>query len=96
VDPFVVVIVGGVAVLALALLALGYLYPGSGAEQLDWRPTRPPEVEAANELDDADQMREALNRRRRARGEPELTDEEMHARVTEDRALTESLRQGRR
>jgi hypothetical protein len=95
VDPFVIVIVGGVAVLVLALLALGHLYPGSGAEQLDWRPTRPPEVEAANELDDADQMREALNRRRRARGEPELTEGEIDARVAEDRALTESLRRGR-
>ena len=85
-DPFALIMLGGVAALVVALLALGRFYPGSGAEQLDWRPTRTIEVEHQNEVDDAEQMREAVNRRRRARGQPELTEDELHERVAEDLA----------
>jgi hypothetical protein len=77
VDPFALIMLGGVAALLIALLLLGRFYPGSGAEQLDWRPTRSAEVEVANDADDLSQMREAINRRRRARGEPELTEEDL-------------------
>jgi ribosome-binding protein aMBF1 (putative translation factor) len=67
------------------LLALGRWYPGSGAEQVDWRPTRSPEVEAELELDDVDQMLEAQNARRRASGRPERTEEDISMQVQEDR-----------
>jgi hypothetical protein len=77
VDPFALIMLGGVAALLIALLLLGRFYPGSCAEQLDWRPTRSAEVEVANDADDLVQMREAINRRRRARGEPELTEEDL-------------------
>jgi hypothetical protein len=77
VDPFALIMLGGVAALVIALLLLGRFYPGSGADQLDWRPTRSPELEAANEVDDLEQMREAVNRKRRARGRPDLTDEDL-------------------
>jgi hypothetical protein len=80
VDPFAIIMLGGVACLVIALLALGRFYPGSGAEQVHWRPTRSAELEVANDVDDLDQMREAINRRRRARGEPELTDEDLPTR----------------
>jgi hypothetical protein len=93
VDPFAAIMLGGVALLVVALLLLGRFYPGSGAQQLDWRPTRSPEVEVQNEIDDLDQMREAVNRRRRARGEAELTEAELHARVAEDQAETLRLRE---
>ena len=73
-DPFAAIMLGGVALLLVVLLLLGRFYPGSGAQQLDWRPTRSPELEVQNEIDDVDQMREAVNRRRRARGEAELTE----------------------
>ena len=73
-------------VLVGGIVLLGRFYPGSGAEQLDWRPTRTIEVEHQNEVDDAEQMREAVNRRRRARGQPELTEDELHERVAEDLA----------
>jgi hypothetical protein len=77
VDPFAVIMLGGVAALVIALLLLGRFYPGSGADQLDWRPTRSADLEVANEIDDLDQMREAVNRKRRARGKPDLTDEDL-------------------
>jgi hypothetical protein len=88
VDPFALIMFGGVAALVLVLLALGRFYPGSGAEQLDWRPTRSAEAEVANEIDDLDQMREAVNRRRRARGEAELTEDDVRERVAEDLRAT--------
>ena len=86
---------GGVALLLVVLLLLGRFYPGSGAQQLDWRPTRSPELEVQNEIDDVDQMREAVNRRRRARGEAELTEDDLRARVAEDLAETQRLRESR-
>jgi hypothetical protein len=96
VDPFAAIMLGGVVLLLVALLLLGRFYPGSGAQQLDWRPTRSPEIEVQNEIDDMDQMREAVNRRRRARGEAELTEEDLHERVAEDHAETLRLRRRER
>jgi len=93
VDPFAAIMLGGVALLLLVLLLLGRFYPGSGAQQLDWRPTRSPELEVQNEIDDVDQMREAVNRRRRARGEAELTEADLRARVAEDQAEALRLRE---
>ncbi len=37
-------------VVFLIFLAIGKWYPGSGAEQVDWTPTRSPELEAQLEL----------------------------------------------
>ena len=74
------------------LLALGRWYPGSGAEQVAWRPTRSPEVEAELELDDIEQMLEAQNARRRATGRRELTEDEVRARVAEDERWRAELR----
>ena len=91
-DPFALIMLGGVAALVVVLLLLGRFYPGSGAEQLDWRPTRSPELEIQNEIDDLDQMREAVNRRRRARGQAELTDEELQERLAEDARVRRRLR----
>ena len=68
-------------------LAIGKWHPVSGAEVLDWKPTRSPEVEAELELDDVDQMLEAQNARRRASGRPERTEEDIEAQVYEDRAF---------
>ena len=84
-DPFALFMTGLLVALVLAVLALGVFAPGSGARQLDWRPTRSPEVEAQNEVDDVEQMVEAINVRRRARGEAELTEDEVEARVAQQR-----------
>ena len=82
----------GFVVALVILLALGRWYPGSGAEQVDWRPTRSPEVEAELELDDVDQMLEAQNARRRASGRAERTEEDVRAQVAEDERWREELR----
>ncbi len=83
-DEFSVFVLGAFVVVVLIFLAIGKWYPGSGAEQVDWRPTRSAELEAELELDDIDQMIEAQNVRRRASGRPEITEEGMQARVHED------------
>jgi hypothetical protein len=86
IDTFTVIVVVGLVLMVLAVLALGQFYPGSGAEQLDWKPTRSPQVEAQNEIDDVAQMLEAQNERRRRRGLPERTEEEIAAEVRRDHA----------
>ena len=91
-DLFMWVMVGIFVLLVLFILGLGMFYPGSGAEQLGWKPTRSPELEAQNEVDDLDQMLEAANRRRRKRGDAELTETDMHARVREDLVMRDKLR----
>jgi len=85
VDPLTLAMTVLFAALVVGVLLLGVFAPGSGARQLDWRPTRSPELEAQNEVDDLDQMLEAVNARRRARGQDELSEDELHARVAEDR-----------
>ena len=72
-------------VLFLGFLAIGKYHPVSGAEVLDWKPTRSPEVEAELELEDVDQMLEAQNERRRASGRPERTEEDVEQTVHDDR-----------
>jgi hypothetical protein len=83
-DEFSVFVFAMIVVIVLIFLAIGKWYPGSGAEQVDWKPTRSPELEIELELDDVDQMIEAQNERRRARGAPEITEEDVQAQVDED------------
>jgi len=66
------------------LLVIGRFYPGSGADLLDWRPTRSPELEVQNEIDDVRQMLDAQNEMRRRRGAPEMTEQDLRERVDEE------------
>jgi hypothetical protein len=84
VDEFGVFVFAAIVVVVLIFLAIGKWYPGSGAEQVDWRPTRSPELEAELEIDDIDQMVEAQNVRRRATGRPEISEEDAREWVEED------------
>ena len=68
------------------LLLVGHFYPGSGADLLDWKPTRSYETEVQLEADDVQQMLDAQNEMRRRRGAPELTREELDQKVAEDQA----------
>lgn len=57
-------------------------YPAS--ELLDWKPTRSPEVEAQNEIDDVQQMIDAQNEYRRRRGADEITEADVEEQARED------------
>ena len=84
---FVLGTLGIVVFMVGVLLIVGHYYPGSSASLVDWTPTRSPEVEAQNEIDDIRQMMEAQNEMRRRRGVPELTEEELQASVAEDEKM---------
>ena len=88
-DPFALIMLAIVGGGLVVVLLLGRFYPGSGAEQLDWRPTRSVELEVQNEIDDHDQMRAAINAKRAKRGAPPLGEDEIELRVAQD--LRESI-----
>jgi hypothetical protein len=69
------------------LVLVGHFYPGTSADLVDWKPTRSPELEVQNEIDDVRQMMEAQNEMRRRRGAPEMTEAELQASVAEDERL---------
>jgi hypothetical protein len=76
-DLFPLYVFGGIAVAVGLLVLLARLYPGSGADLLDWGPARSYEHEVELEMQDIDQMIEAQNAYRRKRGAPELTEDEV-------------------
>ena len=65
-------------------LAIGKWHPTSGAEVLDWKPTRSVETELELEMQDVDQMIEAQNERRRRSGRPEISEDDVRADVDAD------------
>jgi hypothetical protein len=83
VDVFTVVFGGLLAFFVITVLLLGVFSQRSARDYLDWKPTRSPEVEAQNEIDDVEQMIEAQNEMRRRRGAPEVTREEIEERWRE-------------
>lgn len=90
-------LLGTVAVLFFVVgvvVFVGHLYPGGDAELVDWFPTRSPELEIQNELDDVRQMLEAQNEMRRRRGARELTEADIEGRVVEDERWKLQMRGG--
>ena len=83
---------GAIGVIVLCLVLLARAYPGSGADLVDWKPTRSPEVEAQLEVDDVQQMIAAQNEYRRRRGARELTEDDAHAMARQDEAVRERAR----
>jgi len=87
VDPFALVLLGGLVVLILWVWLLGKYYPGSGLEQVGLKSAREiTETREALDAEDLDQMLDAHNARRRARGEAEVTASDLELRVMEDLA----------
>jgi hypothetical protein len=84
VDAFPLIVLGGIAVTVGLLVLLARLHPGSGADLLDWGPTRSYEHEVELEMQDVEQMIEAQNAYRRKRGAPEVTEEEVRENVVRD------------
>jgi hypothetical protein len=83
-DPFPLYIFGGIIVVVGLLVLLARLYPGSGADLLDWGSTRSLEHQIELEMQDVDQMIEAQNAYRRKRGAPELTEDEVRETVARE------------
>jgi hypothetical protein len=85
VDPFAAVLFGALAALVLGLWLLGRYFPGSGLEQIGLRSAREiSETREALEAEDLNQMLAAHNARRRARGEAEVTADDMELRISQE------------
>ena len=93
VDAFTVVFGGLLAFFVIFTLLLGLFSKRSALDILDWKPTRSPEAEAQNDIDDVAQMIEAQNAIRRRRGLPDRDEEEIEASVRRHR---EELAEARR
>ncbi|CAN5412619.1 hypothetical protein BH10ACT11_BH10ACT11_13120 [soil metagenome] len=89
---FMLITVGMIALIVLVLVLLARAYPGSGADLVDWKPTRSYEVEAQLEVDDIKQMLEAQNQYRRKRGAKELTEADAGRMAREDNQIRERAR----
>ncbi len=84
-DPFAIVLLGGLAALILWVWILGKFYPGSGLEQVGLRSAREiTETREELEAEDLEQMLAVHNARRRARGEREVTVHDLEMRVMDD------------
>jgi hypothetical protein len=80
------VIFGGtLAFFVVFVLLLGLFSKRSAIDILDWKPTRSPEVEAQNDIDDVQQMIDAQNEIRRRRGLPDRDEAEIEASVRRHR-----------
>lgn len=85
-DSFALIVIAVIVLLVTAVVLIGILYPGSGADQLDWRQTRSAELEYTNEIDDLEQMEAAVNAKRRARGAAEISHVELKAEIERELA----------
>lgn len=89
---FFLVTVGMVGFIVLVLVLLGRAYPGSGADLLDWKPTRDYETEVELEQDDIAQMLAAQNEYRRRRGAEALTELDAERMAQEDNRIRDRAR----
>jgi len=81
---FVLATVGMVLLVVGVLVLIDHFYTGNNAELLDWKPTRSPELEVQNEVDDVQQMLEAQNEMRRRRGADERNERQLREEVAEE------------
>jgi hypothetical protein len=94
VDPFTALVLGALAIIVVSVYLLGRHYPGSGLDQIGLRSAREIiEKREALEAEDLEQLLDARNARLRARGEPELSVEDMELRVAADRREQQRLRE---
>jgi hypothetical protein len=89
---FILLSLGCVAFVVGVLVLVARAYPGSGADLVDWRPTRSYEDEARLESEDIQQMIEAQNAMRRRRGKPDLTAADASRMAREDEEVRERQR----
>jgi len=80
--------IGLLVLLFLIMFVLARAFDrNSVADIIDWKPTRSPEVEAQNEVDDVRQMIEAQNALRRKRGAEEITEADVQRQAMEDQRI---------
>jgi hypothetical protein len=89
---FILLSLGMVGFIVLLLVLLARAYPGSGADLVDWRPTRSYEDEARLETEDIQQMIDAQNEMRRRRGKPDLKRSDVSRMAQEDQEIRERQR----
>jgi hypothetical protein len=82
---FPIIVLAGVGVVVAALVLIARLHPGSGADLLDWRPSRSYEAQVELEMEDVQQMIDAQNAYRRKRGMPELTEDDVRQSVAREK-----------
>jgi len=87
---YVLITLAMVGFIVAVLVLLARSYPGSGADLLDWKPTRDYETEFKLEQDDVAQMIAAQNEYRRKRGAPELTAADAERMGREDQRVREA------
>lgn len=85
-DLFTAIVVVSFAVLIIAILLLGLYHPRTGAEILDWKPTRSPELEVQNDIDDLEQMIAAQNALRARHGKAPRREEDVEEEVRRHKA----------
>ena len=85
---FIALTLGLLVLLFVIMVVLARAFQGhSVADLLDWKPTRSPQVEAQNEVDDIQQMIDAQNALRRKRGAKEITEADVQRQAQEDQAI---------
>jgi hypothetical protein len=89
---FILLTLGTLAFFVLLLVLVARSYPGSGADLVDWRPTRSHETEVQLELDDMQQMLEAQNEMRRRRGKAALSEADVQRMAREDERVRDRSR----
>jgi hypothetical protein len=80
----------GLIIVILVLLARAY--PGSGADLVDWKPTRSYEDEARLEMEDVQQMIAAQNEYRRRRGAEDISEADVNRWAEEDEKVRRQSR----
>jgi hypothetical protein len=86
VDALTIIVLGGLACVVLFVWVLGRANEGGSMEQFGLRSAREiSETREALDAEDLDQMLAAHNARRRARGEAEMSVEDIELRVINDR-----------
>ena len=85
-DVFTIIVMVGMVGIIVAILLLGLYHPRTGAEILDWKPTRSPEVEYQNEIDDFEQMIAAQNELRAKHGKAARSQEDIEEEVRRHKA----------
>ena len=85
-DLFTLIVMVSMVAMIVAILLLGFYHPRSGAEILQWHPTRSAELEAQNDIDDLEQMISAQNALRERHGKAARTEADVEEEVRRHRA----------